>query len=140
MNIGDKFYRYEDWYYIHDCSIRLKTYYVYKLTPKGCWIIDESAHYQSQNYPEYFECNIKSDYDLIFKKFILTNAGKKFAYPTLEEAQRSYLRRKECQIRLLSDRLKRAESFYKAAKEGKWDKGVFRLEPEFLGNWKDLIA
>lgn len=121
MQVGDKFYRYEDWYYTHDCSILLKTYYVYKLTPKGCWIIDESAHYQFQNYPEYFERNIKSDYDLIFKKFILTGAAKKFAYPTLEEAQVSYLKRKERQCSILSHRLKLAEALYKAAQDKKWD-------------------
>lgn len=138
MNIGDKFYRYEDWYYTNDCSIMLKTYYVYKLTPKGCWIIDENSYYQFQNYPEYFERNYKSEFNLIFRKFILTNAGKKFAWPTIEEARTSYLKRKERQIEILSHRLRRAEAFYKVAKEGKWEPETFRLEPTCLGDWNDF--
>lgn len=67
-------------------ELYLHSYEVLKETPKGVWI---------QAYGT--------------KKFILQNARKKFACPTIEEAIESFIARKKRQIRILSGQLENAK-------------------------------
>lgn len=109
-SVGDKFYRYEDMLYGSQISIRLSTYKVIKLTPKGCWI----AH----NY----------DHNHLHKRFVLSDSRKKFAYPTKEQAMESFIRRKERQIIYLQANLNRAKNALYTAKNGQRDALEISLE------------
>ena len=49
------------------------------------------------------------DMDLRHTKLIRKKSKKKFAYPTIEEAKRAFLLRKQRQIKILTENLKRAK-------------------------------
>lgn len=92
--IGDIYYRYDsnsDGRYIY-----LQEFTVAKVTPKGVWLQD-------------------------IKKFILNNARKRFAYPTVELAKESFIIRKEWRIRYLIGELEATEKALQLAKDGKWE-------------------
>ena len=67
--------------------VRLSGYRVLKLTPKGAWL--------NMGYPE--------------KRFVLKDANKRFACPTVEEAKASYIARKRKQIRIYTARITSAQ-------------------------------
>lgn len=78
--------------------ISLIHYTVFKLTPRGVWI------------KPVWDCDGR------FKKFVLEGKGKRFAYPTFEEARQSYILRKKHHIHHVAlahdrakERLARAE-------------------------------
>jgi len=73
----------------------MDTFQVIKETPCGVWI--------------------HPDPDSDKKRFVRLHAFKQWAWETPEQARESYLRRKAKQIAILKARLKKAESFYKAA-------------------------
>lgn len=95
VNVGDTWYRYEDIRYASfdddgdrygdgRVTVNVQTFTVEKITPKGVWI------------------NIGGDQ----RRFILTNARKKFAHPNKDAALLSFVARKERQISILSAQLK----------------------------------
>lgn len=53
------------------------------------------------------------------RRFVLSNAHKKFAFPTEAEARVSYERRKARQVQILSARLKAAERDLEWARSGR---------------------
>ena len=77
-------------------DIQLKTYQIFKRTPKGAWIYLYSSWGN--------------------KKFVNLTSRKKFACETKEGAMESYIARKECQIRILSSQLEDAQTFLRIAK------------------------
>lgn len=95
-------YRYENHpYSANDYSpsethIVLREWPVVKHTPKGVWI---SIYAQ--------------------KKFILNDARKRYAYPTIELAKKSFIARKQHQIARLRTQLDHAERALKLIQEGK---------------------
>lgn len=97
---GEKevWYRY-DYISLNDgrVDLWLRTFPVVRRTPKGVWV--------------------KPEYEP--KKFILTNAHKRYACPTKDEALESFIKRKEKQLRLLSAQVKNIESALALAKTGK---------------------
>jgi hypothetical protein len=95
-----RLYRYEDIAYVsgsdewdyptsdYTLKVELLEYQVLKRTRKGVWI---NYKYGGR------------------KRFVLLNARKKFAYATKEEALKSFIARKKSQIKILKDKLDRAE-------------------------------
>jgi hypothetical protein len=100
--IGDIWYRYTDTQYaapldenehpmgLGDVAVSLQEYRVIKETPKGVWV-----QYGNSLFKE--------------KRFVLRTARKRFAYPTKELAKESFIARKEAQIRINKDQIRRAE-------------------------------
>lgn len=87
-------YRFEDCYYSvagedgdhTNIQVHLRRYKVIKHTPKGYWI----------------------EIPFCEKKWVSDSTRKRFAYPTKEQASNNFIKRKECQIRLLQNRIDRA--------------------------------
>ena len=88
-NIGDKFYRFEERLYANDTDefgestgshveVELCTFYVTKVTPQGVWL---------------------------GKRFVLLTANKKYALPTIGEANISFRKRKEKQISIYQSKI-----------------------------------
>lgn len=100
------FYRYQDTAYSlgttelgdpvpgYNLQVDLHTYPVVKHTPKGTWI----EH-------------------CFGRKFVLRGARRKYAHPTKEEALESFRARKRSQIRILRNKLERAERALRIADE-----------------------
>lgn len=69
-------------YRFHESSackcVFLEIYYIYKRTAKGVWIADWGKN-----------------------RFVLSDATKRFAYPTREEARVSFIKRKKRQLAIL---------------------------------------
>lgn len=99
------YYRYRDGYlggydiidgqsfYHRPSPIRLEAFEVIKFTPKGAWI-DVYGR----------------------RKFILTEAHRRWAHPTIYEAQNSYRARKSRQVKLLTRQLAEAKEWLTCAK------------------------
>jgi len=76
-------------------EVELRTYPVLRRTPKGVWLdIDP--------------CDPFGRFDEPTRRFVLTNARRRFACPTLEEAKASFIARKRAQIRIYEARAARA--------------------------------
>jgi hypothetical protein len=91
------YYRYDDRTYVcidewgeaygsGDTSVECRSYPLLKKTTKGAWIGDK-----------------------IYKKWVSNTSKKRFAYPTKEEALKSFILRKKRQINILEKRLDRAK-------------------------------
>lgn len=79
--MGDIYYREQDaqgW--DGNARITLIEYRVVSRTPKGVWIV-----------PTW-------DWNEQHKRFVLDGEGKRFAYPTKEQARQNYIRRKRSEI------------------------------------------
>ncbi len=80
----------------------LQEYVLVKETPCGYWIIED-----------YMERYAESD---IAKRYWVSKTGtKRRAYPTKEEAALSYLKRKEKQVKILTERLADAKGYLQQA-------------------------
>jgi len=75
-----------------EIKIELQKFRVVKRTPKGAWIIP------SWEPGWWHESNPK-------KRFVLDGEGRRYAYPTVEAAHKSFLRRKVVQISRLEDQM-----------------------------------
>lgn len=75
-----------------EIKIRLDKFRVVKRTPKGAWVI---PHWDDG---WWHDPNPK-------KRFVLDGDGRRYAYPTVEAAHKSYLRRKVVQINRLEDQM-----------------------------------
>ena len=85
-------YRYEDQMtYPNTINIKLRKFRVVKWTPCGYWI---------QVY----------DFDPDYKKWVSKNGRKRFAYPTVEQAETNFIARKQKQILILESRLRQAKN------------------------------
>jgi len=80
---------------VYKINITCHKYSILSKTPKGTWIRAD---------------NTKG------KRFILDDARKKWAHPTKTAALTSFIRRKECQVSILTAQLKQAEHALKKAK------------------------
>ncbi len=69
-------------------AISVCPYVVWRHTPKGVWIIPQWMYMRG-----YDDISLQRS-----AHFILHTSGKKFAYPTKEEARRSYIIRKHREI------------------------------------------
>lgn len=121
MTDNEYWYRYEDVKYAAPIDeyerpigegrveVRLRKYRVIKHTPKGVWISQDFwfTPHHDHIYP-----------DNVNKKFVLRDARKRFACPTIEEALESFKARKKRQIRILRAQARDAEkALEKADKE-----------------------
>lgn len=112
-----KYYRY---YSNSDGSyVYVQEYIVAKHTPKGVWIYLVGSHFP--------QC----------KKFILTDARKHFACPTIEEARLSFIARQERRIKLLTEQLLRTN---KALKLITTTKSTIKYEYYFPNNMLDFYT
>jgi len=80
-------YRYDEMPCTDGLHVNLHEYGIEKRTAKGVWI----DYYGDQ-------------------RFVLLSARKRFAAPTVKEAQESFRARKKRQVQILKGQLKRAES------------------------------
>lgn len=92
--IGDPFYRYVDPYDTDSIHLCTEEWRVDKITPAGYWI---------ESYGE--------------RKFVLAGGGKRYAYPSKEEALDSYIIRKNRQLQHLASTKHKAEHGLFLAKE-----------------------
>lgn len=93
-------YRYEDTAYASMCDdwaghsthirLSLETFAVLKETAKGYWIAYTSCH----------------------RKWVSKSSKKRFAHPTADEAWNSFKKRKEAQMRIYREKLRRAQVAY----------------------------
>ena len=90
----------------HDV-VRMRTFHVIKHTPMGAWI---------------------SDYGT--RRFVLLGAKKRYACPTKEEAQTSFLRRKERQLGILQHQVKMVEHAMKNMRAGRLNERSLFVEFE----------
>jgi len=70
-------------------EVELVAYSIIRRTPKGCWV--------------------HIPYSVNEKRFVLTDARKKFAYETQEAALKSFIFRKNKQIEILTRQLRNAQ-------------------------------
>jgi hypothetical protein len=77
----------------------LTSYTVHRMTPKGCWIVLYGTEPSKYN-----------------QKFVLDGHGKRYAYPTKEEALESYIIRKERQVQRSAATHDRAKGLLALAK------------------------
>ena len=96
------YYRYDDpW--DEDSPIYLGEYRVRRRTAKGVWLVIVK-------------------HDPRHDKFVLNGEdGKRYAYPTVQGARRSYLKRKERAVSLTAANLQRQEAYLKRVEAGEWD-------------------
>jgi hypothetical protein len=97
--VGQLAYRYENSTYQESGIelIELHKYEVVKLTQSGAWIVDEL---------------LRSE-----RRFVLANARKRYAWPTIEAAQESYFRRKRVQAGTLKRQLAGAKHLLELARQ-----------------------
>ncbi len=96
MKIKEIYYRYDSRFYVtlcsdedisvsdflgSSCEVGCEEYEVFKRTAKGVWIRDK--------------------YGCGYKKFVLNQARKRFAYPTKKQALESFIKRKKSQLKHL---------------------------------------
>jgi hypothetical protein len=93
MAIGDKYYRFEDRKYASEefgffsrVRIDIMEFNVVKETSKGVWI--------------------ETSLGLLGKRFVLHDARKKYAHPTMELAKESFIARKKKQMKIYNAKLK----------------------------------
>jgi hypothetical protein len=79
--------------------VMCQTHQVTKQTPKGFWIVDLG--------------------DFRKRIFVLNSGRKRYAYPTKEEAQTSFLARKRRQLAILKSQIYHIELAVEAIKEGR---------------------
>ena len=88
-------------------AISVEEFTVVRRTPKGCWIVNSYWHGRGE-YPKHME------------KFILNDAGKKYAYPTREEARYSFIKRKQREIQRCLAQHGRAVRYLALAETGQF--------------------
>lgn len=87
MTIPEKLYRYHDFATTNGVGVQESEFPVTKETPCGYWIDWWGT-----------------------KKWVSKTARKRFAYPTKEEAETSFIARKRCQIKILEGQLRQAKA------------------------------
>lgn len=87
--VGDSWYRYDGWADL-DGSMEPLEWRVLKVTPRGVWL------------HESWDVGGK-----VTKKFVLLNAGKKWAHPSKDDALYSFIRRKQRQIKIMTAQMER---------------------------------
>lgn len=111
MPDAKKLYRYEEFDhgegYGPNVRVRLSAFNVIKRTPKGCWI------------------SIPFGWK---PRWVSLEAKKRFAYPTKEEALKSFIARKRRQVSILSYQKERAEIALQIGKS-MLEQGDFGDEP-----------
>ena len=117
--VGDVWYRYIDdpRIDVYD-QVKMQVseieYKVIKVTPKGVWLADDEKSRYGY---------VKSSYGFIpGRRFVLTAARVRFAYPTKKLAIGSYIARKKSQIDLCLRRAELAEAALNIAK-------IMQLDP-----------
>lgn len=83
-------------------AISVIEFYVVSRTPKGVWIA-----------PTW-------DGEARFKHFVLEGKGKRYAYPTRQDARESFIRRKQREIQCTASQHDRAVRYLKLAQSGKF--------------------
>ena len=101
-----KYYRYEEMYFGDGTArIYLVEFDVARETRCGVWIRTSIGD----------------------ERFVI-NGRKRYAWPTIEEARRSYLCRRRKQVDILERQLVRAKACLAAARKGEWVERLFNVE------------
>lgn len=85
-------------------EVKLREYKVIRHTPKGVWLA--------------FSFGPLSAFSSAERRFVLNDARKRFACPTIEEAKQSFIARKTRQARIHHARAKQAEDSIKLINAG----------------------
>lgn len=102
--VGDTWYRFEDRRYanlddddfvVSQLAVELKELRVKKVTPKGVKLVAA--------------CCWNRDWDIDLR-FVLLDAKKRYAHPTKELALKSFVARKEAQVRIYQSRISDAKT------------------------------
>lgn len=99
----EHWYRYEDRLYSRgegepsELRVTLRMYEVIKTTPKGVWLMSFGPN-----------------------RFVLKDARKRFACPTIEEAKASFIARKKRQISIYTARVHQAEHAVRKIETNNW--------------------
>ena len=101
--IGEPFYRLRDVHYENGINVLLELWYPIKKTPRGTWV-------KSQYSPSWGEIDFKYLHKGKFLKFILDNSNKKYCYPDLKDAVKSFKLRKVRQQELIQFQLEQANT------------------------------
>jgi hypothetical protein len=100
-------YRYQESFDEEGVETKLIKYLITKRTPQGAWI--DLYSYDKNGLYLYDE---KEN-----KKFILLTARKRFACPTIEEAEESFFARKNCQLKILKAQINNVQCAITSLKE-----------------------
>lgn len=87
-SVGPTHYRLRDVHEQEGIVVRLDKYYPVKRTPKGYWLRGE----YDPNWLDFSELRKRK-----YLRFVIDTSSKKYCYPELEDAIRSFIRRKEVQ-------------------------------------------
>lgn len=98
--VGPTHYRLRDVHEQEGIVVRLDKYYPVKRTPKGYWLRGEYAP-SWYKLTELRKCK--------YLRFVIDTSSKKYCYPALEDAIKSFIRRKEVQQSKLSLQLEQAD-------------------------------
>ena len=98
--VGPTHYRLRDVHEQYGIVVRLDKYYPVKRTPKGYWLRGEYA----PTWLDFKELRKRK-----YLRFVVDTSSKKFCYPCLEDAIKSFIRRKEVQQSKLALQLEQAD-------------------------------
>lgn len=91
-----------DLYGVSGPELSYQHFTILRRTPKGAWIY--TGGYYSSGFPYSWE-----EVDREYRRFVLLTATKQYASETEEEAREQFAYRKRRQIKILSQKLRRAE-------------------------------
>lgn len=127
MAVGDIWFRYEDVQYAAPVdeygdsrgegrlAVELRKFQVVRETPKGAWIV---PYYEAMTH-------WNKNWDPSDEKFVRNSSVKKHAYPTVEEAKKGFIARKNAQLRILTAGMRRAEKALRAIEQLSTPEEVF---------------
>ena len=98
--VGPTHYRLRDVHEQYGIVVRLDKYYPVKRTPKGYWLRGEYA----PTWLDFKELRKRK-----YLRFVVDTSSKKFCYHDLEDAIKSFIRRKEVQQSKLALQLEQAD-------------------------------
>jgi len=98
--VGPTHYRLRDVREQEGIVVRLDKYYPIKRTPKGYWLRGDYV----PTWMTFAELRKQK-----YLRFVVDTSSKKYCYPTIEEAVKSFIRRKEVQQSKLAYQLEQAD-------------------------------
>lgn len=96
--VGPTHYRIRESLFEDGLQIQAEKFFPIKETPHGFWVL-------SQHQPQWL--SVEEVLKRKYAKWVSKNSIKRYCYPSLEDALKSYRRRKKCQQNRLSFQLER---------------------------------
>lgn len=101
------YYRLEDSPYA-DHEPRLLTYYLVRKTARGAWVVPSYSYYRRAEPLEAASATFLRDE--FGARFVLDGKGRRYCYPSMDDARESYRIRKQRQIQHARNAIERAEA------------------------------